>query len=141
MNSNKMQLIWLDIRQQLPDVDIQPLHLHDGIVITSSPLACMLSVTINSELIMTLHVNNLVRTCFYQLRQLWYIKSIITNIAAKSLVHSLISSRLNYCNSVKYGASASNIRKMPAVLNVSARLITRHGFFNHITPALRDELH
>ena len=46
-----------------------------------------------------------------------------------------------YCNSVMYGELASNIRKMQTVLNASVQLITGHGRFDLITPALRDELH
>ena len=90
---------------------------------------------------MTPHVNNIVRSCFYQLGQLWCVRLSITNDAAKTLVHALITSRLDYCNSIMYVASASNIRKMQTVLNASARLITGYGRFDYITPALRDELH
>ena len=90
---------------------------------------------------MTPHVNYLLRMCSIQLRQLWCVRRSITNDAVKTLIHALISCRLDYCNSVMFEASASNIRKMQAVLNASARLITGFECFDHITPALRDELH
>ena len=58
----------------------------------------------------------------------------------KTLVHALVSNRLDYCNSVMCGASVAVIRKMQMVLNASARLITGNSRYDHITPALR-QLH
>ena len=64
-NSDKTQLFWFDTRQQLARLDIQRLHLYDGTAIMQASLANTLCVTIDSELTMNPHVNNLVRTCFH----------------------------------------------------------------------------
>ena len=69
--------------------------------IESSTSAKNLDVTFDSELGMDLHVNNITRSCFYQLRS---IRRSLSTDAAKTLVHSLISSRVHYCNSTFYGA-------------------------------------
>ena len=52
-----------------------------------------------------------------------------------------ISSRVDYCNSVLYGATSGVLRKLQAVSNVAARLFSGLRRFDHITPDLRDELH
>lgn len=141
MNPDKTQFIWLGTRQQLARVNIEPLRLHDGTVISPSTQVRTLGVTLDSELTMGSHVNSVVRGCFYQLRQLWSIRRSITDSSAKTLVHALISSRVDYCNSVLYGTSSYVTRRLQSVLNASARLITGRRRFDHITPALRDELH
>ena len=57
------------------------------------------------------------------------------------LLHAFISSRVDYCNSVLYGATSGVLCKLQAVLNAAARLFSVLRRFDHITPVLRDELH
>ena len=91
---------------------------------------------------MDLHVNNITRSCFYKLRQLRSIRRSLSTDAAKTLVHSLISSRVDYCNSVFYGATNVVVRRrLQSVLNAAARLTSNRRKFDHITPVLRDQLH
>ena len=83
---------------------------------------------------MDLHVNNITRSCFYQLIQLRSIRRSITMEASKTLVHSLISSRVDYCsNSIFYGATNAVLRKLQSVLNAAVRLITNTRKYDHIT--------
>ena len=57
------------------------------------------------------------------------------------LIHAFISNRVDYCNSLLYDAGAHATRKLQAVLNAAARLITGMGRYDHLTPVLRDILH
>ena len=59
----------------------------------------------------------------------------------KMLLHAFILSRVDYCNSVLYGATFSVLRKLQAVLNAAAQLFSGLRCFDHITTALRDKLH
>ena len=81
-----------------------------------------LGVTFDSELGMDLHVNNITRSCFYHLRQLRSIRPSLSTDAAKTLVHSLISSRVDYCNSIFYGATDVVVRRLQSVLNGAAQV-------------------
>ena len=60
--------------------------------IKCSTSAKNLGVTFDPELSMDLQVNNITRSCFYQLKQLRSIRRSLTMEATKTLVHSLISS-------------------------------------------------
>src|SRR5260221_7542046 len=51
---------------------------------------------------------------------------------------SFVDGRLDYCNSVLYLTSASNINKLQRVQNSTARIVTRSTRFDHITPVLAD---
>ena len=109
--------------------------------IESSTSAKNLGVTFDSELGIDLHVNNITRSCFYQLRQLKSIRRSLSTDSAKTLVHSLTSSRVEYCNSIFYGATDVVVRRLQSVLNVAARLISNRRKFDHIIPVLRDQHH
>jgi hypothetical protein len=95
----------------------------------------------NSELLLIDHINSVIRSCFYQLRQLRFARRSLTRGIAELLIRAFIFSRLDYCNSLLYGASAHVTRKLQAVLNAAARLVTGLQRYDHITPALRDDLH
>ena len=90
---------------------------------------------------MDLHVNNITRSCFYQLRQLRSIRRSLTMEASKTLVHSLKSRCVDYCNSIFYGATNAVLQRLQSVLNAAARLITNTRKFDHITPVLRNQLY
>ena len=86
------------------------------------------------------HVSSLCRSVYYQLRQLRLVVRSITQDAAKIVVQAFISSRLDYCNSLLCGIAGNLLQKLQSVQNAAARLITKTGRWEHITPVLR-ELH
>ena len=63
-----------------------------------------LGVNIDGQLTMADHVAVLRRSCLFQLRLLRMVRSSLTLEAAKTLVHTFISSSLDYCNSLLTGS-------------------------------------
>ena len=100
-----------------------------------------LGVIFHSQMTMAEHVNTVTRNCFYQLHQLRFIRRSLLPDTAKLLIHAFISSRVDYCNSLLFGATATVARKLQAVLNASARYISRLRRFDHISSVLKNELH
>jgi hypothetical protein len=141
LNPDKTQIIWLGTRQRLAQLVISPVRLHDGTVIEPLTSVRILGVIFDSEMSMVEQVNSVTRACFYQLRQLRFVRHALTPDCAKMLVHAFIASKVDYCNSLLYGATAHVTRRLQAVLNAAARLISGARRFDHITPVLRDELH
>ena len=70
-----------------------------------------------------------------------FIRHSLTPDCAKMLVHTFVSSKVDYCDSLPYGATAQVTRRLQAVMNAAARLIYGLKRFNHIMPAVRNELH
>jgi len=68
----------------------------------------------------TLHINKLCKSSYYHIRALRHIRSSLPDDICFSLVTALIYSRLDYCNSVLYGTSASNLNKRQVVQNALA---------------------
>jgi len=73
----------------------------------------------------------------YQLRQLRGVVQSLTSEAAKSLVNEFISNRLDYCNSLLYGISDTQLQCLRLVQDAAARLVTGTRHSERITPVLR----
>ena len=56
---------------------------------------------------------------------------------ATALANSLVSSKLDYCNSLYSGISQSNLNKLQRIQNSLARVITNTSKYQHITPTLK----
>ena len=87
------------------------------------------------------HFRSCAKSGFYQLRQLWSVRRSLSTDVAKALAHAFISSRIDYCNSSFYGATAKNLRYLQSVLHGAARMVLRRRKFDHISSGIRDELH
>ena len=59
------------------------------------------------------------------------------NPRSKPLAASLVSSKLDYCNSLYSGISQTNLNKLQRIQNSLARVITNTWKYQHITPTLK----
>ena len=73
----------------------------------------------------------------YHLRNIGVIRKYLTQKAAERAVHALITSRLNYCNSVLYGIPAVQLDRLQQIQNNAAHLITKTKRCDHVTPVLQ----
>ena len=68
------------------------------------------------------------------------IRNLLTFDATAQLIHALISSRLDFCNSILYNPPNKQIERLQRIQNQAARMLKRIPRRNHITPVSR-ELH
>ena len=114
-----------DIRVKLGDIDITP---RDAIR--------NLGVIFDNTCSMEQHISNICKTGYWQLHQIGQIRKYLDKPSAQKLVNSLITSRMDYCNSLLYGVSNQHLRRLTSLQNACARLVTRARKFDHITPVL-----
>ena len=86
------------------------------------------------------HVNTVCRSAYHQLRNIGHIRKYLTTDATKTLVNCLVTSKLDYCNSLLFGIPKLTVNKLQRVQNTAARIITKTPRHDHITPVLK-ELH
>lgn len=106
------------------------------------PSSCVrnLGVWLDSKMDMQQHVNSVCKSCFGQIRQIAHIRQYLTMDATKSLVNTLVTSRLDYCNALLSGVPKTILNKLQDVQNTAARVVTRTSRYCHISPILK-ELH
>ena len=122
LNPSKTEMIWLGSTGQLRNCPMSPL-LISGVWITPSSKVRNLGVIIDDALTMSVHVNKLVSTCFFHLRQLRMVCRSLDVDAAHALVRALIHSRLDYCNGVLAGLPLYMFKRLQSVLSAAARLV------------------
>ena len=63
------------------------------------------------------------QSCYLHLRDISSIRDSLTAEAAAQLIHSLVTSRLDYCNSLLTGCTQQIITKLQRVQNMAARIV------------------
>src|SRR5678816_3771290 len=63
--------------------------------------------------------------------------STLDSASLKTLIHCLIPTRLDYCNSVLYGLPECTLLPLTKITHQAARLCLVLSYRDHITPALR----
>ena len=94
----------------------------DAVIEVSDAVTC-LGVFIDSQLSFAKNAKELAGSCFYQLRQLRTARRSLTTDAAKTRIHAIISSPVDYYNSVLYGICEVQLRPLQSVLNAAAKLV------------------
>ena len=100
--------------------------------IMDKPCIRNLGILVDSELKMVDHVHHIQRVCYMNLRELRSIRKYLTVIATRSLIQAMITSHLDYGNSLLYGISKGLLDKLQKVQNSTARLILGLGKYDHI---------
>ena len=85
----------------------------------------------------SVHMTKICSAAFYHLYNIRKIRKYLTKECTETLIHAFISSKLDYCNSLLYGAPHYLLQEMQCVQNAAARYIFQGSKFSHVTPQLR----
>ena len=83
------------------------------------------------------HKSKVCRSCYYHIRDLRRFRRCLTAAVTKTIATSLVSSKLDYCNSILYNIPYREINKVQSVQNCLARVVTRSPRFSSVTPLLK----
>ena len=86
------------------------------------------------------HISGICRSTHFHLRSFERIRNLLTFDATAQLIHALITTRLDFYNSILYNLPNNKIERLQRIQNLAARMLKRIPRRNHITPVLR-ELH
>ena len=139
LNEQKTEFIVFGTRRQLKNLKIN-FFLLGGDTILRSNTAKNLGVIMDQYLDMSSHVASVCKVCYHRLRSIWKICQFLNKEATKTLVHAMVISKLDYCNSLLYGINQYLMAKLQRVYNAAARLIMRCHRTTHTSPILK-ELH
>lgn len=134
-NDDKTEFIIVcstNVRKQISGA---PLTVGDA-SIPPSPSVRNLGVTFDAEMTLHPHFKKVCQAAYLHLRNIALIRPALTDKAAECLIHAFITSRLDFCNSLYAGLPSSSLNMLQAVQNAAARLLTRNGKYDHVTPIL-----
>ena len=137
VNPSKTEYLIIGTPQQCSKL-ISSTISFSGTTISSSDSVRNLGVTFDSNLSLQKHISSICQTSYYHIKQLRQVRSVLDNNSAILLANSLVSSRLDYCNSLYFGLPQTSINRLQRIQNSLARVVMpfvkRH---DHITPALQ----
>jgi hypothetical protein len=140
LNDDKSEFLLIGSKHQLQKVEgVSHVVIGDSVVPVVSS-ARNIGVIVDNNLSMSQHIGNVVRSCYASLHQISQVQQFLTKDAIRTLVHSLVTSKLDNLNSLYIGLPEYLINRLQMIQNNSARLITHTRKHDHITPVLI-ELH
>jgi len=109
-------------------------------IIKTSDSCKNLGVMFDSNMSMECHIKSICKAVNFHLRNIRAVRRFLPAFAVVQLVHALVTTKLDYCNSLLYGLPDYKINTIQRLQNTAARIITYCPLQNHITPFLK-ELH
>ncbi|XP_044180994.1 uncharacterized protein LOC122962150 [Acropora millepora] len=136
LNNDETELFVLHAKHR-PKPPLDSITVGDATVEPTSS-ARNIGVVFDDTMIFKEHVNELCRTAFYHMRNISRIRPCLSIDSTKTLVHALVTCRLDHCNALLYGLPDYLIQRQQYVMNVAAKVsICKQKF---VTPLLI-ELH
>ena len=96
-----------------------------------------LGVCFDSDFSLSKHVQNVCKSCFVKLLDFRHVRQFLTHDVSVLVANALVSSRLDYCNSLFRSLSKFNLRKLQCIQNSTARIVSHTSRCTSITPVLR----
>ena len=84
------------------------------------------------------YIGSVCRSTHFHLRNIGRIRHLLSHHVTAQLIHVLISTRLDYCNSVLYNLPRRSISILQIIQNQAASILTRTPRRDHITEVLTD---
>ena len=139
LNDDKTEFLLLGTKARLSQAKYNHIKIGES-HIECSDEARNLGVIFDKHLTLEPHVNNVVKSSFYNIKNLWKIRKFLnqdhTNIAA----HAFVTSKLDYANALLGGAPKFLIGRLQRVQNAAARVVTKTRKYDHISEKMK-ELH
>ena len=105
--------------------------------ITPATSVLNLGVTFDENFNFKQHISKICRCCFYRIRDLRRIRRFISLSVAKTVATALVTSILDYCNSLLYNIANKDIATLQRVQNCLPRIVTRTPRFSRSVPLLK----
>ena len=82
-------------------------------------------------------INTTCSSAYHSLNNIRMIRLYITKDEAKTLIHSVVTSRLDYSNALYTNLPKYQVNKLQRVQNTAARLVCNVSKYDHISPILK----
>ena len=135
LNGEKTEVLSIGSRHNLKTLQQTTIDI-DNSVIPFSNKVKSLGIILDSQLSMDDHISYLRVNLICDLRRICSIRPFITQEACKTLVVSIIFSKLDYCNSLFFGLTSDKLKRLQSIQNNAARIIFKKKRRDDVIPLL-----
>jgi hypothetical protein len=139
LNDSKTEFMVIGKKMSLQKLPAKRQILIGTECVTATDKAKNIGVVFDTSLSMADQINSICRSSYFQLHNISKIRPFLNKKATATVVHALVTSKLDNCNSLLYGCPDNLLQKLQMIQHNAARLIHRKRQ-GHVTPLLM-ELH
>ena len=136
LNPSKTEFLLVGTRQHRSKLTLNSFSF-SGTTVPCSTSVCNLGVTFDSELSLKEHISHVSKSCHHQIRRIRSIRPLLDHDSTVLLANSLVSSKLDFCNSLYAGLPKSTIRPLQKAQNSLARSVFSSRKFDRASPLLK----
>jgi len=136
MNDSKTEFILIGTPQQLAKCATKSISI-GNCSIEASEYVRNLGAYFDRNMNMEEHISRKCRAAYAQLYNISKIRVYLDDASAEQLIHALVHSHIDYCNSLLSGLPKYLVRKLQMVQNSAARVLCGLSKHDSITPALK----
>ncbi len=136
LNAEKTEVLVLGFRAQLAKFRLASVNIAGVDVPVQSKAVRNLGVMFDCGMTMGAQVSNITRSANHQLINIGRARKMLTDEATKLAVHTLVTSRLDYCNSLLIGISDNHLQRLQNIQRTAARLISKKRKYDSISTEL-----
>ena len=137
LNIDKTEFILFGTRHQLSKVDDISIQIGYNTVKPANHVR-NLGFVMDSLLKNSPHVNKITSSCYCTLCNISKIRPSLDTKSAQLITQALVTSCLDYCNTLLAGSSKYQIDKLQCIQNMSCRVVCNINKYDHVSPAMRD---
>ncbi|MCH1596002.1 MAG: reverse transcriptase family protein [Flavobacteriaceae bacterium] len=137
LNQEKTELVIISSKNAYQDINISSINI-GNITVKASANAKNLGVFFDQHMNMHRQVSNICSLTNFQLRQIGKIRKFLTRKATESLIHAIITSRIDNNNALLSGLPDYQTDRLQRLQNCAARIVALTKYDEHITPVLKD---
>uniref|UniRef100_G1KYX6 HSR domain-containing protein n=1 Tax=Anolis carolinensis TaxID=28377 RepID=G1KYX6_ANOCA len=131
LNPDKTEVLLVSHKAE-QGIGLQPVL--DGVALPLKTRVCSLGILLDSSLSLEPQVSEVARGAFAQLRLVRQLCPFLGKSDLATVVHTLVTSRLDYCNALYVRLPLKMARKLQLVQRAAARLITGAAYRERTTP-------
>jgi hypothetical protein len=137
LNDDKTEFMVISSKHILSKINDLSFHIGSAGV---HPAECARNLGVMMDCVMNMNaqVRAICRSAYFHLHNIGAIRKYLTKEVTAQLIHSFVTSRLDYCNCLLYGITDKSLNRLKKVQNTAARIITLSKKYDNITPIFKD---
>lgn len=136
LNDDKTEFIVISSPHNKKEINGLKIKIGEETIISSASVR-NLGVVFDCVFNMQDHITSVCQSCYFHLRNIGSIRRYLNNDTAAQIIHSFVTSKLDYCNSLLYGLPQNSLERLKKVQYTAVRIITTCHIQNNITPHLK----